>query len=113
MAQVSLSRSTVLWQSSGPTSQYLTGGYTRPELPLINHVDKSMASTTAPSVEQLIRDMKVDGFFLLKDAAKGSEAEGFARKHFPITTVEGLEFCKVHTFGDPVSRAYPLSSHLI
>lgn len=69
-----------------------------------------MASTTAPSVKQMIRDVKEDGFFLLKDAAKGSEAEGFARKQFPITTVEGLEFCKVHTFDDPVSRAYPLFS---
>jgi len=73
-----------------------------------------MASTTAPSVEQLIQAIKVDGFFFLKDAARGSEAEGFARKNFPITTIEGLEFCKVHTFGDPVSRAFPLfSPHLI
>lgn len=64
-----------------------------------------MASTTASSVEQLIRDIKMDGFFLFKDAAKGTEAEGSARKNFPITTVEGLEFYKVHILGDPVSSA--------
>jgi len=72
-----------------------------------------MASATSPSVEHLLQTINTDGFFSLKDAAKGSEAEEFARKKFPITTVDGLEFCKFHTFGDPVSRPYPLSSHSV
>ena len=90
----------------------MPGGYTRSEPYLINH-DESMASTTAPSVEQLIQAIKVNGFFFSKDAAKGLEAERFVKKDFPITSVEGLEFCNVHTFGDPVNRTLLSSrSHL-
>lgn len=72
-----------------------------------------MASTTSSSVEQLIQTINADGFFSSIDASKGLEAEEFARKRFPITTVEGIEFCKVHTFGDPVSGPYPFSFHLV
>ena len=73
-----------------------------------------MASTTGPNAEQLIQAIKVDGFFYLKDAAKGSKAEEFARKSFLITTVEGLEFCKTHALGDSVRRVFSFfSSHLI
>lgn len=50
-----------------------------------------------------------DGFLTLKDTTKGSEAEDFARKGFPITSVEGIEFCKAHTFDDPVSIKTMLS----
>lgn len=70
-----------------------------------------MASATPSSVEHLLQTVNADGFFALKDAAKGSEAEEFAKKDFPITTVDGLQFCKVHIFNDRVSRLYPLSSH--
>ena len=63
-----------------------------------------MASATLPTVQYLLQNINADGLFILKDATKGSEAEQFAGKNFPITTVDGLEFCKVHTFGDPVSR---------
>ena len=72
-----------------------------------------MASPTSPDVEHLLQIINANGFFSLKDAAKGSEADKFARKKFPITTIDGLEFCKVHTFADPVSRPYPVSSYLV
>lgn len=71
-----------------------------------------MASATTLSVEHILQTVKIDRFFYLKDAAKGGEAAEFARKDFPIITVDGLQFCKVHTFNNPVSRLYPLSSHL-
>lgn len=72
-----------------------------------------MASVTSPGVQQLIQSINVDGFFSLKDPAKGSQAEEFARKQFPITTVEGIEFAKAHTFDDLVSGSYSLSIELI
>ncbi|KAL9011679.1 MAG: hypothetical protein Q9173_003495 [Seirophora scorigena] len=60
-----------------------------------------MASATPSSVEHLLQAVNTDGFFALKDAAKGLEADEFAKKDFPIATVDGLQFCKVHTFDDP------------
>jgi hypothetical protein len=69
-----------------------------------------MASATSPSVERLVQHIKTDGFLYLKDAAKGVQAEEFGRKQFPITTNEGIDFCKAHTFHDPVRRCYPHST---
>ncbi len=65
------------------------------------------------SSDQLIQIIKAKGFFSQEDAPKGSEAEAFKGKGFPITTVDGIEFCKGHTFGDPVRELYTLSFHLI
>lgn len=79
----------------------------------ISNLDPAMASATSPSVEQLVQHIKTDGFLFLKDAAKGVQAEEFGRKQFPITTNEGIDFCKAHTFHDPVRRCYPYSLHLI
>lgn len=53
--------------------------------------------TSSASVEHLIQMINEDGFFSQKDAAKGLEAEQFVMKKFPITIVDGLEFCKAHT----------------
>ena len=64
-----------------------------------------MASTTCSDVQQLVETINSDGFISMKDAAKGSEADEFARKGFPIPTVEGIEFCKVHIFDDPLSAS--------
>jgi len=103
--------STAPWRSSRATSHHLSA-FTRQEPPpLANHLDEIMASATSPAVKHLLQTINADGFFSMKDAAKGSEAKEFARKEYPITTVDGLEFCKVHTFGDPVSRRYPFSPH--
>jgi hypothetical protein len=71
-----------------------------------------MASTASLSVEQLLQIISVDGFFSLRDASKGLEAKEFARKEFLITTSNGIEFCKAYTFGDPVSRLYPVPFYL-
>jgi len=105
------------WRDPRATSQYLSA-YTRPEHSTsISPPDEAMTSTTSPSVEQMIQTITADGFFAVKDASKGSEAEEFAREGFPITTVKGIEFCKAHTFDDPVSRksrpCSPFPPHLI
>ncbi len=78
-------------------------------LPHLSPLDEIMASATSPTVKYLLQTINADEF--MKDAAKGSEAKEFARKEYSITTVDGLQFCKVQTFDDPVSRRYPLSSH--
>ncbi|KAI9749076.1 MAG: hypothetical protein M4579_007011 [Chaenotheca gracillima] len=59
-----------------------------------------MALSASPSVEQMIRDINKDGFCVLKDAAKGQAAQEFETKKTPITTAEGLDFCRAHGF-DP------------
>ena len=110
-AQISFS--TTLWESSRATSHYLSA-YTRSEpSSLVNHLDEIMTSAAFPSAEQLIQKINVDGFFFLQDASKGSEAEEFKRKKFPITTVGGLEFYKAHTLSDPVRSPHSVSSHFI
>jgi len=107
------SSSTAPWRTSRATSQFLSG-YTPPRPYMsISNLDPAMASATSPSVEQLVQHIKTDGFLFLKDAAKGVQAEEFGRKQFPITTNEGIDFCKAHTFHDPVRRCYPYSLHLI
>lgn len=70
--------------------------------------DRAMASAPSPGNEQLIQTIKARGFFSPQDATKGSEAEAFQKKGFPITTVDGIKFCKGHTFGDPVRGLSPL-----
>lgn len=70
----------------------------------INSFDKAMASTVSLDVSQLIDVINRDGFIYLKNAAKGLQADEFARKEFLITTVKEVNFCKVHTFDDSVSE---------
>jgi len=95
------------------TSQFLSG-YTSPRHPTsISNLDSAMASAAFPSVEQLVQAIKTDGFLCLQDAAKGLQADEFGRKQFPIRTGEGIDFCKAHTFHDPVGRCYPHSRRLI
>ncbi len=84
------------WACNGPAPNFIA----LPAAPLL-------------SSDQLIQIIKAKGFFSEEDAPKGSEAEAFKGKGFPITTVDGIEFCKDHTFGDPVRELYTLSFHLI
>lgn len=68
----------------------------------VSDLDPAMASATPLTVEDMVQIIKADGFLFLKDAAKGVQAEEFGRKQFPITTSEGLDFCKAHTLRDSV-----------
>ena len=69
-----------------------------------------MAPATSLTIDEMVQAIKTDGFLFLKDAAKGVQAEEFGGKRFPITTNEGIDFCKAHTFRDPVRRCcYPFS----
>lgn len=76
----------------------------------ISGLDEVMTSTTSSSVQHLVDGLKKDGFVYMKDVLKGLQADEFARKHFPMTTIEGVNFCKVHTFDDPVSERHRLLS---
>lgn len=53
-----------------------------------------MAAASLSSSDQLIQIINAKGFFSQEDAPKGSEAEAFKGKGFPITTVDGIEFCQ-------------------
>jgi len=65
-----------------------------------------MTSTASLGVPQLMDTINRDGLIYLKDAAKALQANEFARKGFPITTVEGVNFCKIHTSDDLVSKLH-------
>ncbi len=82
-------------------------------LSLINHRHKVMTAASLLSSDQLIQIIKAKSFFSQENASKNSEVEAFKEKGFSITTVDGIEFCKDHTFDDPVRKLYTLSFHLI
>ena len=93
-------------RDSQATSQYPSRA---PQLSTISSLDEFMASATSPNVQGMIEAINRDGFLYLKDPVKGLQVDEFARKGFPITTIEGVDFCKVHTFDDPVRRHHSLS----
>ena len=86
------------------TSQFLSGYPPSRPHKSISELGPAMASATSPTIDEMVQAIKTDGFLFLKDAAKGVQAEEFGGKRFPITTNEGIDFCKAHTFRDPVRR---------
>lgn len=63
-----------------------------------------MASTTSLQAEGLLKPILEDGIFCAEDAIVGQRVDGIAQKRFPFKTAEGLDFCKLNTLDDKVSR---------
>jgi len=72
-----------------------------------------MTSTVLLNAQLLKEILNRDGFFYLKDPAKGLQADNFVKKQFLITTVERVDFCKTYTFDGSVSEHHSLLLLLI
>jgi hypothetical protein len=64
-----------------------------------------MTSGTS-STEELKKAIEKDGFFYEIDSIIGKRVDEFAKKGYPFKTEEGLDFCKLNTLDDKVSRQF-------
>ena len=63
-----------------------------------------MASFGSLSTEQLRRAILDHGFCYQPDPVVGERVTEMQQNGFPFKTVEGLDFCKLSTFDDKVSK---------
>lgn len=76
-------------------------------LAIIDSLNKDMASTASPTWQQIKAALDEHGFFCLPEKEIGSRYAEFESKEFPCKTIEGLDFCKINTLDDLVSKVYP------
>lgn len=55
------------------------------------------------SVQEILRNIAVKGFWKLDDPAIGRRIDAMLRTGFHIKTVDGLELCEASTFNNQVS----------
>jgi hypothetical protein len=71
-----------------------------------------MASTTSLPVEDSQKSILEDGVFCVEDQVVGKRVDEIAQKGFPFKTEEGLDFCKLNTLDDKVSKENDMCKRL-
>jgi hypothetical protein len=64
----------------------------------------NMGFTDLSSIQRTKQDILEQGFSCHLDPVIGERVDAIAQKGFPFKTEEGLDFCKVNTVDDEVSR---------
>jgi hypothetical protein len=64
----------------------------------------NMAFTDLSSIQRTKQDILEQGFSCHLDPVIGERVDAIAQKGFPFKTEEGLDFCKLNTVDDEVSR---------
>jgi len=54
------------------------------------------------SLEDAEESLRKSGFFVIQDPAVGNRMQEMEDSDFPIPTVDGMRFCKLHVLGDKV-----------
>jgi len=63
-----------------------------------------MASAASLPAEDPQDSILEDGVFCVEDPVVGKRVDEIAQKGFPFKTEEGLDFCKLNTLDDKVSK---------
>jgi len=80
-------------------------------LVITDSLNKDMASAASPTWQQIKAALDEHGFFCLPERVFGSRYAEFESKEFPFKTIEGLDFCRINTLDDLVSKVYPSALH--
>lgn len=71
-----------------------------------------MDSITSLSAADVRRLFSEDAVLFIEDAVVGERVKEMQQRGFPIESADGLDFCKLNVFDDPVCRKHLLTQTL-
>ncbi|OQU97149.1 hypothetical protein CLAIMM_03127 isoform 3 [Cladophialophora immunda] len=92
--------------ANGPAHLFITPRTHHPDtltLPSLRTPKIFMANGQSTSTRPPQVSILEDGVFCVEDAVIGKRVKEIEEKGFPFKTLDGLEFCKLHTFDDEAS----------